>query len=55
MFGGVCRGDLDGDGEGSEGEDEEALKAPMLDVVLSLFDGLDYEDEDFGDGDGVWG
>ena len=31
---------------GCEHEDE-GLKAPMLDVVLGLFDGLDYDDDAF--------
>lgn len=31
-------------GSGDEGDGED-LKAPMLDVVLGLFDGLDYDDD----------
>lgn len=33
---------LDGDGDVEGTED---LRAPMLDVVLGLFDGLDYDDD----------
>ena len=39
IFGGICGGE-----EEEEGGEEE-LKAPMLDVVLGLFDGLDYDDD----------
>lgn len=35
-----------GGGEGGSEEEEDGLKAPMLDVVLGLFDGLDYDDDD---------
>lgn len=43
IFGGDGRdghGDGDGDGEGTED-----LRAPMLEVVFGLFDGLDYDDD----------
>lgn len=38
---GSCEGGSGGDGEG----ESEAIKKGMLDVVLGLFDGLDYDDE----------
>lgn len=47
IFGGVdhnCIGDYDWSGNG---DDDDAMKKGMLDVVLGLFDGLDYDDEAF--------
>lgn len=49
IFGGGFDDD-GGDGDDDDGRDDNdvAMKRGMLDVVLGLFDGLDYEDEEFG-------
>lgn len=49
IFGGLNHDDQGFDDYGLDGEDDDAeMKKGMLDVVLGLFDGLDYDDEDFG-------